>query len=570
MKISLAAPSYTARSLVSAAQQTMNLVPEPVEVPNEPAKIVLYGRPGLKYFTTLTPHKIRCLWAGGGRLIAIHGANQTEIFQDGTFSTSGHTVAQWGTTPDPAQIFSNGHQLMVVSGGQVYCDNGDGPIAVKQLIAGNGRTYAAAGQLVWIDPATGLPSTGTPPGPFLPGWSGGRINVDDNWYAMTYVNDHTLLLDPHPPDALDVVWEAPEGDLLDGVTGFFLDGYFGVNRVYNSLTAPTSQPGRVFQISRLNEGALWDPADFAVKEGAADNIRSVLADHEELYLFGEETTEIWSNVGDPNFPFQRIAGAFIHQGDVATYAPCSVGLSVCWLSGGADGQTIALQARGMQPQRISTYAQENEWNAPGFKVDDAVSYGYSDGGHVYWVVLFWQQMRCFVYDLTTGLWHDRAAWDSAAVAFLRYRPWFHVFLPGWGTGGKHIVGDPATGILYEQSLNYYTDDGAAIQYQRAFPHLINENEYAYHHRFEALVEMGTQAPTDPVPLLGLDWSDDHGHTFNDVIARQMPMAASGDYTRRAAFRRLGKARDRVYRLGIEAKVKIAFIDAYLEMTQGFA
>lgn len=575
MKISLAAPSYTSRSVVAAAQQTMNFVPEPVEVGNEPVKMVLYGRPGLKYFTSLVPGKIRCLWAGGGRLFVIHGPTLSEVLQDGSVHDRAGTVAQIaGVSPDPAQIFSNGHQLMIVSGGQVYCDNGGtggGPVPVKQLESGNGNTSSSGNQLVWIDPATGLPGTGTS-GPFLgpPVWSG-PIVVNNVAYTITGVpNGHTILLDRDPGNQTNVVFQSPNGGLLDGVTGAFLDGYFIVNRVYNSTTAGSTQPGRQFNISWLNDGTMWDPADFGVKEGAADNIRSVLADHEELWLFGEETTEIWTNIGDPNFPFQRIAGAFIHKGSVATYAPCSAGLSVCWLSGGDDGQTIALRARGLQPERISTYAQENEWNAPGFKVDDAVSYTYSDGGHVYWLVLFWMQQRCFVYDLTTGLWHDRAAWNSATKTYLRYRPWFHVFLPGWGVGGKHIVGDPDTGILYEQSLNYYTDDGSAIEYVRAFPHLINENEYAYHHRLEALVEMGTQAPTDPVPLLGLDWSDDHGHTFDDTVGRLMPMAASGNYMKRAAFRRLGKARDRVYRLGIESKVKIAFIDTYLEMTQGFA
>jgi hypothetical protein len=37
-----------------------------------------------------------------------------------------------------------------------------------------------------------------------------------------------------------------------------------------------------------------------------------------------------------------------------------------------------------------------------------------------------------------------------------------------------------------------------------------------------------------------------------------------------AFRRLGKARDRVYRVSIETGEKIALIDTFLEMTPGTA
>jgi hypothetical protein len=559
MKISLAGPSYTSASVVAAAQQTMNLIPEAIEVPNEPAKLVLYGRPGLKLFATLVPGKIRCMWAGGGRLFVINGPNETEVHSDGTTHVWG-TVADPGGNPDPAQIFSNGNQLMIVAGNNVYCDNGAGAAQARFTIDGLGDTHSGPGTLVW---------TGPLPGPFLPAWGAYPITVDDRIYTIAGVaNDHTILLSPTPPDATGVTWSISAGDPVTGVTGGFLDGYFIVNRV--PAPGTSTDPGRQFAISALNDGTKWDSLDFGVKEGHSDYIRSILCDHEELWLLGTETIEIWNNVGAADFPFQRIGGAFIHQGSVSTYAPCSVGLSVCWLAGGPTGQTIALMAQGLQPQRISTYAQEQHWNAPGFRVDDAVSYCYSDGGHVFWVINFWQQQEAWVYDTTSGMWHERAAWSVPLNLFQRYQPWFHAFVPEWGAGGKHIVGDPATGKLYEQSLNYYDDDGNPIQYQRAFPHLINENEYAYHHRLEVLMEMGALNPSDPIPTIGLDWSDDHGHTFNDVVGRLKPIAPSGDYTYRAAFRRLGKSRDRVYRVGLTARTKVALIDTYLEMTQGFA
>src|SRR4030095_5223439 len=101
MKIPLAGPSYTSRSVVAAAQQTMNLYPEMIEVPSEPARLALYGRPGLKSFAALTPAKIRALWAGGGRLFAIHGPNETEVHSDGTTATLATTLAQGSGSPAP-------------------------------------------------------------------------------------------------------------------------------------------------------------------------------------------------------------------------------------------------------------------------------------------------------------------------------------------------------------------------------------------------------------------------------------------------------------------------------------
>lgn len=547
----------------------MNLYPEPVEVGNEPRKLVLYGRPGLHLFTTLSPAKIRGMWAGGGRLFVIHGPNQTEVLQNGAFITSPKTVATGGSVdPDPAQIFSNGHQLMIVSGGYVYCDNGAGPDPVNFLLLGNGNTVNFNSTLVRTQ------------GPGFDGsWTGKPIKVDDVDYLVAGVaNDHTLLLNTPPPDATEIQWSIAEGDPVTGVTGAFLDGYFIVNRgrTTSGLFQPRGPlrnksgvqeyPGRQINISALNDGTQWNPLMFAVKEGGADYIRSILADHEELYLFGDETSEIWTNTGDPNFPFQRISGAFIHEGSVATFAPCSVMLSVCWLAGGANGQVIAYRAQGLQPKRISTHAQESEWNAAGFRVYDAVSYGYNENGHTFWVVNFWQQQRTWVYDLNTDMWHERAGWDATSVQYLRYRGWFHVFIPEWGENGKHIVGDPQTGRLYESNANFYDDDGTNIACVRAFPHLLNENRWNYHHRIELYCETGTVPASVAAPNLSMDWSDDRGHTF--VNGRQVTLGPNADYKRRVVFRRLGKARDRVYRIGIQSQSKVAITDAFLEMSQG--
>jgi hypothetical protein len=262
--------------------------------------------------------------------------------------------------------------------------------------------------------------------------------------------------------------------------------------------------------------------------------------------------------------------AFIRDGSVAVYAPCSVGPYICWLGGTPSGQTVAYRALAFTPERISSYAVEQVWNAPDFKVSDAVSYSYRDGGHLFWVVNFWQQGQrggCWVYDMGEGLWHERAGYDTVLKQFERYQPWYHAFIPEWGQGGKHFVGDPVTGKLYEQALKYYDDDGAAIQYLRAFPHLLNEDRNQFHHRFEAYMETGTVAAAAPEMIIGLDWSDDRGHTFTTLP----PLQSSGvnnDFTKRIVWRRLGRSRDRVYRIGVQGKAKVALTDAFLEATPG--
>jgi hypothetical protein len=573
VKISLAGPSYTLQSVVAAAQQCVNWYPETLAVPDEPRKQVLFGRPGLKFFAQLTPAKIRAMWSNNKRLFAVHNDKLSEILEAGTVNTQPTVMFQGSGSPDPAQIFSNGHQLMIITGGLVYIDNGTGPNPVRFSVSG---TASATGSDTNIHRLTGAP--------FDSGSMTGRtLRMDGSLFTVVSVTSADVLVVNTPAAATpESVWSVDSGAQVDAVTGGFLDGYFIINRVPRPDLPHSQDPGRQYNISALYDGTLWDELDFGTKEGYSDYINSILCDHEELILFGKETTEVHQNVGITldsagvaSFPFARVPGAFMHEGSVSTFAPCSVGPYKCWLGGSPNGQTVAYRALGFNPERISTHAQEEAWNSANFKVNDAVSYPYLDAGHLFWVLNFWQQQQTWVYDMTEGQWHERAGYNPvvtgwmARAGFIRYQPWYHAFVADWGQGGKHIVGDPATGKLYEQSLNFYDDDGTVIQYLRTFPHLLNEDRYLFHHRFEAYLETGTVAASTPEMTIGLDWSKDRGHTFT-ALTQFQGSGASGDYTKRIVWRRLGRARDRVYRIGVQGKAKVTVTDAFLEVTPGGA
>src|SRR4030095_16079898 len=203
-----------------------------------------------------------------------------------------------------------------------------------------------------------------------------------------------------------------------------------------------------------------------------DHIGSIIADHQNLWLLGESATEIWQHTGAPDFPFERNSSASIHQGIAAPWSACRLMNGLAWLGQDTRGKLVAWWARGATPQRVSNYAIENQWELN--TAADAISFVQVVNGHHFWWLTFPTINRTFVYDATSGWWHERAWWNGAALERHRARCHCHCF-------GKHLVGDHTTGQIYEMVDSAFTDNGAAIHRIRQAPHVSNEEMRVFHH-----------------------------------------------------------------------------------------
>src|ERR1700752_1456411 len=122
MRFPFVGAAYTLPTARANAQSSINLYLETDESGTGKSPAQLVGRPGLTLFTTLPPSPIRGIWIGEARMFVVAGASVYEVFSNGTYTSHG-TVANDG---NPAQIFPNGNQIAIVSGGFLYYDNGDG------------------------------------------------------------------------------------------------------------------------------------------------------------------------------------------------------------------------------------------------------------------------------------------------------------------------------------------------------------------------------------------------------------------------------------------------------------
>ncbi len=352
----------------------------------------------------------------------------------------------------------------------------------------------------------------------------------------------------------EVFAQITDPDFPGAVKVSYLDGYFVFNEPNSSRVWVTS----------LLDGLSVDPLDFASAEGDPDGLVSLIVDHREAWLFGANSIEVWYNAGLPDFPLQRIQGAFNEIGCEAPYSVAKLDNGLFWLGADARGRGIVYRANGYTGQRISTHAVEWQIQQYG-SMSDAIGYTYQQDGHAFYVLIFPTAQTTWVYDVATGAWHERAGWSNGN--FVRHRSNCQA-----AYNNQIIVGDFENGNIYAFDLNEYADNGDVQKWLRSWralaPNTNNLKRTAQHSlQIDCESGVGTNTGQGSDPQMMLRWSDDGGHTWSNE--HWTSVGKIGEYYRRVIWRRLGmtlKLRDRVYEISGTDPVKLAIMGAELHLT----
>lgn len=329
----------------------------------------------------------------------------------------------------------------------------------------------------------------------------------------------------------------------------YQDGYFIV----------TSKGTDEFFISAENDATSWDALDFGTAGGAPDNVLEILMDHRELWVFGSESTEVFYNSGNADFPFERVPGAFLEVGIGAVNSAFKEDNTVFWL----DHRGFVIRAVGYAPKIISTRHIEFQI-AQYATTSDAVGLAHTYKGHTFYVLTFPAERVTWVYDTATQLWHERASFPRDRRG--NYHRWRANCYAQFA--GKHIVGDFENGKLYELDRDTYKDNGEVIPRIRAAQVIHKDRRRLFFNlleiEFEAGVGLVTGQGSDPQVML--EWSDDGGHTWSNE--HWVTIGKIGAYKNRARWKRMGRSRNRIYRVTVTDPVKTVMIGAYLDVELG--
>ena len=376
--------------------------------------------------------------------------------------------------------------------------------------------------------------------------------------AGTYTINNSQTISSQTMYALNwTVLPSSDGAFSGGETCDIVDNYFVYNR-------PESQQWGASGVLSPISGS----TSCSSKDGSPDDLIALIVDHREVYLMGEASSEVWTDVGGVPFPFQRIPGTNTQHGIAAKFSLARFGDSFCYVSRNNRGQAQIMQMKGYVPTRISNHAVEN--SIANQYVDDAIAWTYQLEGHECYVVSFPSLELTWAYDLASGMWHKWLYTENNGT-YTRHRGNCCAVFQG-----LVLVGDYEDGSIYQIDKNNYTDNGQHTRRLRRAPHLVSDFQRQYFDELQIQFQPGVGLTGITTPLndavVGADpqamlrWSNDGGSTWSNEYWTSIGLI--GKYKNRAIWRRLGMARDRVFEVVVSDPINAVIISANLKGSAG--
>lgn len=421
---------------------------------------------------------------------------------------------------------------------------GSGPVRALYVPPGGSTIFIVSGTGLYK--STALGSNATLVGTLSSGT--GPVSITDNGLVI-YLVDGANRYSYNLSNGTFTTLPNSDGAFQGATRADYVDDYI----VYNNPN--TIQWGCTNALSNVSSAL-----NFSSKDSSSDNLVTLIADHRQVLLIGENTTEQWINAGTFPFPFQRIPGASMQHGCIAPFSVTLFGESTAWLARDPAGGPVVIQMFGYHPIRISNHAVENDIS--GGVLNDAIAFRYRYRGHEFYFLTFPTQDKTWVYDLEMKEWHKRAWRDSFNVLHRHRANCFANFQ------NKNIVGDWQNGNVYSLDPTNYTDNGAAILRIRRAPHVTQELDRVYHTSFQVQFEPGVGLATGQGsnPQCMLRWSNDGGSTYTQIYF--LTIGKAGQYAHRAYKKQLGLARDRIYEVSVSDPINAVIVSAEIEIEKG--
>lgn len=295
-----------------------------------------------------------------------------------------------------------------------------------------------------------------------------------------------------------------------------------------------------YQISNLSDGTTYSALNFASKFGQADGLNALLSHEGLVWLFGNQTSELWANSGNALFPFSRNS-TFLHYGCNARYTIAVNGNYFIFVSSNAHGGYSVYQTLPRiyyyNPAPISTPPIDSaigQWTS----ITDAFGQIYAIDGHEFYELTSPSSNVTYVYDVPKaqqadaqkGAWYKRESFISSSYG--RFLGNCRAFCYG-----KRLIGDAFSGNIYYEDSNNYTENGVPIRRQ-----FITPGGPTYMGGMRVIfsrLQIDVETGIGPNNTFTLEKSIDNGSTWQLVNTYTIPSKGGRIYENRLGSSRYG-------------------------------
>lgn len=282
--------------------------------------------------------------------------------------------------------------------------------------------------------------------------------------------------------------------------------------------------GRKFYSAVLDATA-YEALDFVTAEAKPDPTLCMFYDNGQLLAFGSESIQPFGLSGNADAAFVPYPASVVERGIAGRDAAAQLDNTVFFVG----NDRIVYRLDGLSPVRISTHSiEEYLTEVPVADLPILNGWAYAQDGHTFFGLDI-PGAGTFVFDVATGLWHERRAWNEDY-----YRP--RVMARVWG---KIVAGSRVDGALYALNPKTASQDQTVFEREWTGGIPVNEGRPAlYSVKLDVSAGVGSLSVTDPNIMF--QYSDDLGRTWSTERVR--PLGRVADYQNRIEWRRLGRMR----------------------------
>ena len=318
--------------------------------------------------------------------------------------------------------------------------------------------------------------------------------------------------------------------------------------------------GEFLVVTELNNPFAVNPLKYGSSEADPDPVVALVKLRNEVYAINRNTIEVFDNVGNAGFPFQRIDGAQVQKGGIGTFAACVFTEQIAFLGSARNEAPGVYLGANATATKISTQeidellATYTEGQLALVKLE-----ARNDRSHQHLYVHL--PDRTIVFDAAASQQLEQYIWftlTTSAVDFAQYRARNFVWCYN-----RWLVGDPSSSAVGYLSDTVSSHWGQVVRWEFGTIIVYNESKGAIFNALELVALTGRMA-LGAVPNISTSYSLDGMAWSQD---RTISAGTIGNRAKRLLWTRQGFMRNwRVQRFRGTSDAQLSFVrlEAQLE------